>query len=551
MVLRGGQNKRGRQNKKTFAVRMLGRKIFVALLAVCLLFVFPTEAYAQPPEILYQSTAHALSAEVATQATSATKLPAPENVTAKKKSGSSIKVAWGKVKKAKQYSVYRSTAQNGTYKEIASLKGRSFADENLARGKTYFYKVKALGDTSKQNSKLSVATTGTTLKLAAPQSVVVSNVSPTKLKISWQAVDGAGGYEVYRLSLETGLHEPLATTKELSHSDGDLVPLQRYSYRVRAYTSTSKPEYHSSFCKAVSQKATLATPVPSIKWKKSFLNLSWKKVPGANKYLVYRKTPKAKNYTELGETTKLSFADKQGKKDKKYQYKICAYAEVGEAGNKQILQRSSKKVTAFYSRIDPTKPMIALTFDDGPSPYTKDIIKVLKKYDAHATFFVVGNRVKSKQKVLKLAVKNGNEIGNHTYSHPHLTGLSSAARKQQFKKTNDAVKTACSVTPKVMRPPYGSTNASVGADAGMPVIIWSIDTQDWRTRSSAATIRSVLSARDGDIVLMHDIHVSTRDATESFVSELTKRGFQLVTVSELAKYKGKSLKKGKNYHSIR
>jgi peptidoglycan/xylan/chitin deacetylase (PgdA/CDA1 family)/fibronectin type 3 domain-containing protein len=550
--------------KKSLVERGLSRKVAVVFFSVCLFCMFPAEASAQSLEKNVQSaglsTQHvisALSAEITAQAVNTlstpntTKLSSPENVKAQKKSGASIRVSWNKVKKAAGYSVYRSTAQGGTYKEIATTTRASYVDKNLARGKTYFYRIKALGASSKQNSKLSVATTGTALKLAAPQSVVVSNVSPTRLNIRWQTVSNAAGYELYRLSAETGLYELLATTKELAYTDADLVPSQNYSYRVRACASGSKPEHSSSFCKEVSQKAILVAPVLSTKWSKSFLNLSWKKVAEAEKYIVYRKTPKAKNYTMLGETTALAFADKTGKKDQKYQYKVCAYTEVEGGGGKTVLQQNSKKVTAFYSRIDPTKPMVALTFDDGPGPYTKDIVKVLKKYDAHATFFVTGSRVKSNSSVLKLAVKNGNEIGNHTYSHPHLTGLSSAARKQQIRKTNDAVKAACGVTPKVMRPPYGSTNASVGADVGMPVIIWSVDTLDWRTRSSAATVRSVLSARDGDIILMHDIHGSTKDATERFVAELTKRGFQLVTVSELAKYKEKPLAKGKSYHSIR
>lgn len=203
-------------------------------------------------------------------------------------------------------------------------------------------------------------------------------------------------------------------------------------------------------------------------------------------------------------------------------------------------------------RIDPSKPMIALTFDDGPGPYTERLLNCLEKNDAVATFFVVGSSVNSYQSTVKRAYKLGCEIGNHSWDHPQLTSLGADGLYGQISRTNSVVKSATGQNPTVLRPPYGAYNSFVASAAGMPLILWDVDTLDWKTRNTQSTISSVLNnAHDGSIVLMHDIHEPTVAAAETIVPELKRRGYQLVTVSEMAQYKKKPLSNGSAYTCVR
>lgn len=185
---------------------------------------------------------------------------------------------------------------------------------------------------------------------------------------------------------------------------------------------------------------------------------------------------------------------------------------------------------------------VALTFDDGPSKYTNQILDCLDRYGAKATFFVVGNSVKAYPNTLKRAYDLGMEIGNHTMTHPRLTSISLSSVSSQINSNGSTVENVTGVRPSLVRPPYGSYNKSVINQAGLPFILWSIDTLDWKTRSAQKTIDAVLSdVKDGDIILMHDLYLPTAQATEVIVPKLIEMGYDLVTVSELAERKGISL----------
>ena len=146
----------------------------------------------------------------------------------------------------------------------------------------------------------------------------------------------------------------------------------------------------------------------------------------------------------------------------------------------------------------------------------------------------------------------GCEIGNHTWGHINLSSSSSAKISQQISSTNDAVYKATGVYPKLYRPPYGAYNKSVLNNIAMPAIMWSVDTLDWKTRNAAKTIASVdRSAKDGDIILMHDIHSPTAQAVEGVVQTLLKKGYQLVTVSELINARSSGAVSGKVYNSLK
>jgi len=185
---------------------------------------------------------------------------------------------------------------------------------------------------------------------------------------------------------------------------------------------------------------------------------------------------------------------------------------------------------------------IALTYDDGPSKYTNKILDCLEKYGAKATFFVVGNSVYAYPDALERAHTLGMEIGNHTMSHPKLTSISVASALSELNKNASVVENVTGKRPTLVRPPYGSYNQSIINSVGLPFILWSIDTLDWKTRNAQKTVNAILSdVSDGDIILMHDLYLSTAEATEIIVPKLIDMGFDLVTVSELAERKGVSL----------
>ena len=197
--------------------------------------------------------------------------------------------------------------------------------------------------------------------------------------------------------------------------------------------------------------------------------------------------------------------------------------------------------------------LVALTFDDGPDAETTgEILDVLEKYDAKATFFVVGKQAKQFPEVLKRQIANGHEIANHTFSHANLKKLSTKGIENEIFKTDKIVSNATGFVPKFVRAPYGNVNSKVKDVANKPFIYWSVDTRDWETRNTQSTINSVLkNASDGDIILMHDIYPTTAKAVETIVKELTNRGFNLVTVSEMFKLKNIPLEKGKQYTSAK
>mgnify|MGYP000494476063 CR=1 FL=1 len=202
--------------------------------------------------------------------------------------------------------------------------------------------------------------------------------------------------------------------------------------------------------------------------------------------------------------------------------------------------------------VDPSRPMVALTFDDGPQPSVGNrIMDCLAQYGGKATFFMVGDRVGSYKTEVRRMVAEGHEVANHTMNHKYLQKLGAAQIQAQVNQGNDAIQAACGVRPILLRLPGGNHNATVMANAGMPMIQWNVDTLDWKTRNADKTVAAVLNhVKDGDIILMHELYASTGDAVLRIVPELHKRGFQMVTVSQMAAAKGKTLEAGKLYSSF-
>lgn len=192
--------------------------------------------------------------------------------------------------------------------------------------------------------------------------------------------------------------------------------------------------------------------------------------------------------------------------------------------------------------------MVAFTFDDGPSYNTIKIVNTLVKYDSKATFFLVGNQIEKYAKTMDVLVKNGMDIGNHTYSHKELTKLRDKEILKEIDLTNEVIYNKTGIKPMFLRPSYGAMNKRIKKLSTMPIIIWNIDTLDWKYHNSNKIKDKILKyVSDGDIILMHDTYVATLNAIEMVIPELKKQGYKIVSVSELFKYKGVKPKLGIGY----
>lgn len=204
-------------------------------------------------------------------------------------------------------------------------------------------------------------------------------------------------------------------------------------------------------------------------------------------------------------------------------------------------------------KYDSTKhrPMVALTFDDGPGRFTDKLLDCLEENNAKATFFMLGENVERFPDVVKRMHDSGMELGNHSYDHTILTSTTKDGVIQQMHKTNSAIENICGVPADVMRPPGGSYNETIASLVGLPIITWSIDTRDWATRNADNTYKVTLdNVKDGSIVLMHDIHESSIEASLRLIPDLIEKGFRLVTIRQMAEEKGITLENGVNYNFL-
>lgn len=178
---------------------------------------------------------------------------------------------------------------------------------------------------------------------------------------------------------------------------------------------------------------------------------------------------------------------------------------------------------------------VALTFDDGPHPtVTRQILATLKKYDAKATFFMLGSRVDYYPDIAKDVQEAGHELGNHSWNHPDLTKMSAEGVFNEIKNTSTVIEKSTGQQATVFRPPYGANNATVKNQTDLPIVLWDVDTLDWKHRNAEQTLAIVKNnTKIGNTILMHDIHQSTADALESIIQFLKAEGYSFVTVSEL------------------
>nr|WP_207927388.1 polysaccharide deacetylase family protein [Streptococcus catagoni] len=179
--------------------------------------------------------------------------------------------------------------------------------------------------------------------------------------------------------------------------------------------------------------------------------------------------------------------------------------------------------------------LVALTFDDGPNPdTTPQVLSLLDKYQAKATFFMMGSKISGNESLVKKIISAGHEIGNHSWDHPDLTKLSEDQVRFQIRNTNDAIAKACGKVPIYLRPPYGATNDNVRRISGLTEVLWTVDTRDWENHNTEAIMANIRSQlQPGGIILMHDIHQTSVNALPTVLDYLKSQGYKCVTVSQV------------------
>jgi peptidoglycan/xylan/chitin deacetylase (PgdA/CDA1 family) len=217
--------------------------------------------------------------------------------------------------------------------------------------------------------------------------------------------------------------------------------------------------------------------------------------------------------------------------------------------------RGAEPVTIWAGA--PTEKAVALTFDDGPSPvYTPQIMALFKLYQAHGTFFVMGHKVEQTPWLVQALLKDGNEVGNHSFSHPRMTKCNQFSREQELERTSvDLDLLGCPQSERLFRPPYSACDDRLKAYLAHThrcLVLWSIDSGDWRGLAAPAIIKNVLSrVRNGAIIIFHDSDENARadrhptvEALRTILPALKAAGYRMVTVSELLHRRGSPCQPG-------
>lgn len=221
----------------------------------------------------------------------------------------------------------------------------------------------------------------------------------------------------------------------------------------------------------------------------------------------------------------------------------------------EILDENNDIDDKGKDNIKEKKPLkyVALTFDDGPSSFTEEIIDLLQKYNYNATFFVLGNKLNLNYKdILKKSIKNGNEIGVHGYSHRSFTKMRQATMEEEITKTRKYIKNLTGYESTLVRPPYGNITKTIKNYNLGPYILWNNDTLDWKLRdANKISSRLINSIEDKSIILMHDTYLTTFKALEIILPYLKENNYVVTTVSKIYELNGITLENNKSYRYIK
>ena len=368
----------------------------------------------------------------------------------------------------------------------------------------------------------------------------VASATADRQVLSWESVGGADSYDIYDNRGE--LLAELDARGDTQYAVDGLQSGTRYTYTIVAVKNFLGKHFGeamgcSAYTKPETVRAVTATNAETgalLRWEGS----------GMNGYEV--------QYTDESGAVKLMETQSIGadgmsipdlKAGVQYTFQVRSFVQDGESRIYSDWVSAEPLIAAHaqdLTGIDLTKPMVALTFDDGPDydGITGRILDTLKKYGGHASFFQLGDRAAELPEVMERIAAEGHEIACHTYDHKHM---GSDVTEYDIVHGDDVIEQASGKRPSAFRSPGGDTTELIRQTCmyeGMPIFYWSIDTQDWRSKNADAVYNAVMNnVSDGDIVLMHNIYSSTADAIERIVPELVEQGYQLVTVSQLVQAK--------------
>ncbi len=199
------------------------------------------------------------------------------------------------------------------------------------------------------------------------------------------------------------------------------------------------------------------------------------------------------------------------------------------------------------------KMLVALTFDDGPSSATTPaLLDILFEKDVPATFFMLGNMARNNPDIVLRAEKEGHEIASHTMYHQNLIRISASAAESDINEAKAVFRDILDHAPSLTRPPYGNMNNTVRSAVGTPLILWSVDTLDWKNKNTDSIMSITMEQiHDGAIILMHDVHPTSVEAVPTLIDTLRDAGYEFVTISELAEIRDIELEDGVAYYNLR
>ena len=383
----------------------------------------------------------------------------------------------------------------------------------------------------------------------------VSEKGLTYQELSWHENEKVSGYKIYQKNAENDNYTLIKTIKGGNKTSCKIKNLDMesfYSFKISAYASFFGKEYEGELSKAV-ETCTLprGEDVESIVEQTiNSLTISWEKGMNCDGYEIEYSEDEnffsLKVHNAKGINTTMCKIDglEQGET---YYVRMRSYIKFkGETLYSNYSDTYSATITNIASPvgIDPTRPVIALTFDDGPNMSSSDkVLDVLERYGVRATFFVVGENAEKHPENIKRKLELGCEVGNHTNTHGYYGKDVNAS---EIIKCSDVLEKITGSRPTIFRATGGITNSNIKKvckQQGMSLFYWTVDTEDWKYKNANKVYRAAKKAKDGDIILMHDIYDTTAKAVEKLIPKLLKKGYQFVTVTELVKYKSDSAPK--------
>lgn len=389
-----------------------------------------------------------------------------------------------------------------------------------------------------------------------------TDCTDSSIALEWSRAE-VDGYFIYQKSDDK--YEKIDTIKSAditSYTVEDLPEASTYKYYITSYFDRLNRIYEcQEFNEIDAHTIPAAQEIGDIDNEEPLeLTIAWNENKNASGYELQYIEGKGDDFesavtvdNESNEKHTLNI--KELKENVEYTFRVRSYVILNDEkvyGNwSEVKSQTVTEPLKMPDNIDPKKPIIALTFDDGPA-YNKasdQILDILEKYNVKATFFMVGQNAKDHPKNLKRKVKLGMEIGNHTMKHNHLGKQVTA---DDIKKSSEAIYKTCGVYPTAFRSPGGSTTKLIRDECKkekMPLYYWSVDTEDWKSRDADKVYKTVMkNVSDGDIILMHDIYPSTAKAVKKLIPALIKKGYQFVTCEELVLIKtGKKPQAGQQY----